>query len=108
MHARTHGNARERWTDLLSQFDDSGLTVAQFCERERCSAASFYQWRRKLRGQSSGRSAGPTFVPIKIADSATASLSTQATVSLDLPGGVRLRIEVPADLTRADKQEGTP
>ena len=108
MHARTHGSAHQRWTDLLSQFDQSGLTVAEFCKRERCSAASFYQWRRKLRGQKSGQWAGPTFVPIKIADAAGPSLSPQATVSLNLPGGVRLRIEVPADPAPSEKQEGTP
>jgi transposase-like protein len=107
MHARTHGNAHKRWTDLLNQFDQSGLTVAEFCRRERCSAASFYQWRRKLRSQKSGRSAGPTFVPIKIADAAP-SRSLQAIVSLDLPGGVRLRIKVPAAATPSEKQEGTP
>ena len=108
MHARTHGNARQRWTDLLSQFDQSGLTVAEFCKRERCSAASFYPWRRKLRGQKSGGSGGPTFVPIKIADATTPSVSPQASVSLDLPGGVRLRIEVPAAPTSSEEQEGTP
>jgi len=32
----------------------------------------------------------------------------QATVSLDLPGGVRLRIEVPADLSPSGRQEATP
>jgi len=108
MNARSHGNARKRWTDLLNRFDQSGLTVAQFCKRERCSLASFYQWRRKLRGKMSRRSTGPTFVPVKIANAAHPSLLPQATVSLDLPGGVRLRIEVPADLSITDKQEATP
>lgn len=108
MHGRTHGNVRQRWTDLLNRFDESGLTVAEFCKRERCSAASFYQWRRKLLGQKSRRSSGRTFVPIKIADAGDRSFSPQATVSLDLPGGVRLRIEVPAAATPSEKQEGTP
>jgi len=108
MNARSHGNARERWTDRLNRFDQSGLTVTQFCKQERCSLASFYQWRRKLRGEKSTRSTGPTFVPVKFADAADPSFSPQATVSLDLPGGVRLRIEVPADLSPSDKQETTP
>lgn len=109
MNSHSHGSARDRWTDRLNRFDQSGLTVAQFCKQERCSAASFYQWRRKLRDNPSRRSTRPTFVPVKITEAAAdPSLLPQATVSLDLPGGVRLRIEVPANRSRSEKQEGTP
>lgn len=108
MNLQSRGNARQRWKDRLDRFDKTGVTVAQFCQQERCSLASFYQWRRKLRGKKSTRSTGPTFVPVKISDTADLSLSPQATVSLDLPGGVRLKIEVPADLSPSGKQEVTP
>ena len=37
------------WRERLSRFDQSNLTIAAFCEREGCSTASFYQWRRRLR-----------------------------------------------------------
>ena len=105
MNARFHGTARQRWADRLNRFDQSGLTVAKFCKKERCSVPSFYQWRRKLRDETS---TGPTFVPVRIVDAADPSPSPQATVSLDLPGGIRLRIEVPADLATPRKQEPTP
>ena len=42
------------WTDRLHRFDESGQTVAQFCKLESISTASFYQWRRKLAGQTQG------------------------------------------------------
>jgi len=32
---------------VLSRFEDSGLGVAAFCQRERISAASFYRWQRE-------------------------------------------------------------
>ena len=35
---------------LLSRFEDSGLGVAAFCQRERISAASFYRWQRESGG----------------------------------------------------------
>ena len=38
----------EQWTACLARFQDSGLTVAKFCEEEGVSAPSFYQWRRRL------------------------------------------------------------
>jgi len=106
MTARSHGKAHARWTERLERFDQSDLSVSRFCEQERCSPASFYQWRRKLRSETSWRqSTESTFVPVKIATAANPSLSAHATVSLDLPGGIRLRIEVPAECSPTGEQE---
>ena len=41
--------ARE-WRDRVCRFEQCGLTVAEFCQREGYSAASFYQWRRADKG----------------------------------------------------------
>ena len=46
------------WTDRLNRFELSGQTIAEFCKQESISTASFYQWRRKLAGRTSGQSAG--------------------------------------------------
>jgi transposase-like protein len=49
------------------------LTVAEFCRREEVSAASFYQWRRRLvetataERASVKHSARPTFIPVQVA-----------------------------------------
>ena len=32
----------------MQAFERSGLTVTQFCERERVSTATFYKWRERL------------------------------------------------------------
>ena len=40
----------EGWRVLVARQAASGLSVAAFCTREGLSAASFYQWRTRLRG----------------------------------------------------------
>jgi len=42
------------WRRVLAQQVGSGLSVAAFCARERLSAASFYQWRSRLREEPPG------------------------------------------------------
>jgi len=41
-----------QWTACLARFQDAGLTVVGFCEKEDVSPPSFYQWRRKLAGET--------------------------------------------------------
>lgn len=36
------------WRSVVSRFEESGLSVSQFCEREGIGAASFYRWRSLL------------------------------------------------------------
>lgn len=40
---------RRRWEARIRSFEQSGLSVVEFCERNDVSTASFYLWRRKLR-----------------------------------------------------------
>ena len=40
--------SRQEWRSLLAKFDDSGLGVEAFCQREAISAASLYRWRGLL------------------------------------------------------------
>ncbi len=37
------------WLDRLNRFSQSSHSLASFCEAEGISAASFYQWKRRLR-----------------------------------------------------------
>ena len=90
------------WRRRVGRFEHSGLTVASFCEQEGVSTASFYRWRNRLVDhQTTDRSSdarqvarpdgvgdSPTFRPVRVAP-------THATVSVQLPGGVR--VEVPAE-----------
>lgn len=50
--SRTNKSQRIRlWLDRLNRFAESGLKVAEFCQREQVSVPSFYQWKRRLAPQ---------------------------------------------------------
>jgi hypothetical protein len=42
---------RETWRNRIEAQGRSGLTVAEFCQREGVSTARFYGWKRKLRAK---------------------------------------------------------
>jgi hypothetical protein len=97
-------DVRVAWERRLQRFDQWTGTVKQFCAKEGVSAASLYQWRRKLDrnappGNSSGRrgrqrkasnvpQTGPSFVPVQVVGSAV--------VEVFLVEGARLSIPVDA------------
>jgi putative transposase len=41
--------SQSAWRELVDRQEQSGLTVAQFCEREGIKSASLYGWRSRLR-----------------------------------------------------------
>lgn len=46
---------RDEWRKRIQRQQQSDVTVAKFCEREGVSAATFYEWKRKLRVPRSPR-----------------------------------------------------
>lgn len=100
-----------RWRERLRRFDRSQMSVADFCLSEGVSQASFYQWKKKLRQVASVAKAGDSdsgvqFVPLRL----TSELGSQAAVvsneqagsplastTIELPGGVRIRVDVSSD-----------
>jgi transposase-like protein len=101
------------WSRRMQRFERSDLTVAAFCQSEGVSQASYYYWRRKLRAETNGHSNdSPTtpvkFLPVSFAtdDSCRAPrLDAQtgvpaveqpvASMTVDLPGGISIRLELP-------------
>lgn len=59
------------WRGLIDRQAQSGLSVAEFCQRQGVASPSFYVWRKRLRKQE--RDAGPCspqnalFVPVALA-----------------------------------------
>ena len=111
----------QEWVDRLTRRGESDGSVAQFCEAEGVSVASFYQWQRKLRDAavskdtktlaagSAGRSsasrasasgAGGTnrrvgfqAVDVTSAGALTGALgSSAAAVTVCLPGGIQVQV----------------
>lgn len=91
MSHASHAKA-QLWANRLRQFENSSLSVAQFCQSIGCSIPSFYQWRRKL-----SASIQP---PAKPSPAASSFLQVQTksdyTIQLKLPCGVDIIIPLEA------------
>ena len=86
----------QQWRDRLGRFDRSELTIAEFCELEGYSTASFYQWRRKL--GASQLAVAPAFVPVDLDSSDLGDRANRRT-EIDLPGGATVKIPSGATVT---------
>lgn len=84
---------RQWWRTLIDSFDADRWTVAEFCRRHDVSTASFYSWRRRLRGRRASQesSEGPAFLPVQVCPEEPPA---ERSVQVHLPGGVR--VDVPA------------
>jgi transposase len=85
-----------RWEQRLQRFARSGLTVADFCDREGVSVPSFYAWQRRLRSQTPPATPdadSPNFVPVHLVNAASAP-----SAELLLPSGCVLRLSPEVDL----------
>lgn len=92
MPERSRAATRRVWGERIDRFEKSRQTVAQFCAAEGVSPASFYQWRRKLRAAASATPSLAKFVPVELAARPQAESAT--VMSVEFPGGVRIRFEV--------------
>jgi hypothetical protein len=72
------------WKTILRQFDASGLTIREFCGRERLSLSSFQRWRSRL------GSVGPAEF-VELVPTAPATSSSPWSLEIALPNGVQLR-----------------
>ncbi len=98
------------WRAVLKRQASSGLSVREFCRREKLGESNFYAWRRTIaeRGQpkatarqgqqpapTPGRNkkpkrskSGPAFVPVAV----NGHSGHEASIVLELGGGRRLRL----------------
>lgn len=89
----------QQWRDRLDRFELSELSVAQFCQREGYSAASFYRWRKKLRADLA-HDHSSSFVAVE-----PPYTTVGAAIPDSLPGGTGLLIELPGGaIVRLDCQ----
>jgi len=84
-----------KWRERIERFDQSDLTIAQFCRLEGYSTASFYLWRRRLRDQVP--SEPTTFVPVQL-DACDLRSAVHRAVEIDLPGGAIVKVASDATL----------
>jgi len=83
---------RQLWLQRLQRYQRGGLSVTDFCDRERISVASFYAWRRRLHNAAPAGTT-PGFVPVRVVPPTNC-----APVELVLPSGFVLRLHPDTDL----------
>jgi transposase-like protein len=84
-----HHPRGEYWREIILQQEQSGLSVHAFCEQRGVTEASFYGWRKQLRG---GVPVGFALVEPK-----GSSLKSKAPVEVVLGTGERVQISPGAD-----------
>jgi transposase-like protein len=81
----------KKWSELIQQQQQSGLSVTAFCRKHSFSDQTFYNWRKRLAGSEPVRFA-------LVAAGANAA-AEQLPIELLLVSGDRLRIAPGADAT---------
>jgi transposase-like protein len=78
MAIQANTSKQARWLDLVQRWQQSKLSVREFCKRHQISEHSFYSWRRLLRQRGllpdADGGAAPAFVKLDF-DTATAAAS---------------------------------
>ena len=105
----------QQWRERLERFARSGQTVAQFCQDERVSQPSFYQWKKKLADQarpssSHSKSSRSAFRAVEVTSPSLSATTIRLAngVEIELGGDLRVvqtvvkqLLEVPAAGTLA-------
>jgi hypothetical protein len=84
------------WRARVSRQVISGLSIAEFCAKERCAKSAFYRWKRLLDlahpvNQSSKPPIRSDFLPVTVR-LANRDAHQPAPIEAELPSGIRLRI----------------
>jgi hypothetical protein len=81
---RRRRRSRADWVEIVGRFDESGLSIRDFCKREGLALSSFQRWQRRL--ETVTESAFTEIV------SPVASAADPWLVEIEFPSGVVLRI----------------
>ena len=98
----TRSESAALWSKRLVRFAQSQMTITQFCKSEGVSPASFYHWKKKQTSCPIRQPTTPSkFVPVALT-AAPAEPRRSAEVNIELPGGIRVRIDVPTATAQPD------
>ena len=100
------------WGERLRRYEQSALTIVEFCQRERVSVPSFYQWRKRLAKSSTGPqrfagrqvpAASPAFQQVMLTGGGLVTIEFLSGVRMEVPSlDVPLVRAVLADLLQAE------
>jgi len=94
MERRTRRSEQE-WQQIIDEQSRSGQPIQAYCESKSIGVASFYQWRRRLRGRHPAmKPSEGAFIEMGQLPSAGAVNDANTwTITLDLGDGVRLVLQ---------------
>ncbi len=82
---------RDEWERRLGRYRQSACTVAEFCQQEDVSVASFYYWKRQCDAVSLDRAA-PAFIPVRLESPCSGE------IRIELPDGLKMFLPADSDL----------
>jgi len=87
----------QQWRKRLERFAQSGQTVVQFCQAERVSQPSFYQWKKKLADQarpssSHSKSSRSAFRTVEVTSPCQAATTIRLGNGIEIELGDDLRV----------------
>jgi putative transposase len=93
----------QAWRDLLQRFNASGISVGEFCKRERLNKSTFQRWRARLTAapsgpasaaapEGSGEQAPTSFIDLGSLGATSAAVTARLDLKLDLGGGLTLHL----------------
>lgn len=90
--------SQEEWQALISQWQQSGLSAANFCKQYHLGSASFYKWRQRFENANNSvkkplTTAPPEFIDITALSSTADSQGWN--IVLNLGGGLSLTLSRP-------------
>ena len=87
--ARHRSSEREQyWREVIRDQAASGLTISAFCRERGVSAASFFDWRRKLDAGGGEEVAADKFMSIELPP----PLTIPSCLEVALPSGLRVLV----------------
>ncbi|MGZ3458765.1 MAG: IS66 family insertion sequence element accessory protein TnpA [Archangium sp.] len=95
---KTQQKQREKWVEVVEEYERSGLTQAEFVARRGVALSTLQSWLRRWRAQRSGPvrllpvEVAPTSLPAKTA------VEVSAPLEVVVPGGVRLCVAPGTDV----------
>ena len=85
----TRAAVRQRWLELVADYEHSGLTQRAFCEQHRLAVSTFTRWCRRVACERAERP--PAFVAVTLTEETGAPSATHLSptpLRVTLPGGV--------------------
>ncbi len=89
MQVMSNGRVRRsegEWREIISRYEQSGLSGRDFCRNEQIRPSSFWRWRQKLAAAVGANQ----FIPVT---TASPEPSSSWTLLITLPNGCQLRLE---------------